>query len=277
MNGLVLEGGARRCMFGAGVVDCLIDNFITFDYVAGVSAGAQIALDFLANQKGRSKSVIMPHNDSSTGFIGRYASDIEKIAYEYPYKQFPFDFKSFFESKTVCEIVATDCKTGEAVYFSEKQNEGLLLKELCASCSLPLIYPVVKIGDSEFVDGSIADSIPFERAFEQGCDKLIVVLAKPITEAATDYGKVKFFVQKKYGIDYPVLTERLLDRYKRYNDQCERLYDYEKQGRVIIIRPHRTYVKSFERSCENLETAYSAGYNQAKSSMTEIIDFLSVN
>lgn len=278
MNGLILEGGARRCMFTAGVVDCFMDNFINFDYVAGVSAGAQIAVNYLSGQRGRSKSVIMPNNDNSSGFIkSKLSFDLNKMAYEYPYKQFPFDFKSFFNSNAICEIVATECNSGKAEYFRETGDEYLLLKKLCASCSLPLVYPMVKIGNGEYLDGSITDSIPFDRAFSVGCDKLIVVLAKPIEESATDYGKIKFIVQKKFGTDYPILVETLINRFGSYQEQCKKLYEYEKAGKIFIIRPSRTYVKTFELSKENLENAYTAGYNVAQKDMSEILDFLAVN
>ena len=39
-TGLVLEGGAMRGMFTAGVLDTFLDNDIKMDSVVGVSAGA---------------------------------------------------------------------------------------------------------------------------------------------------------------------------------------------------------------------------------------------
>ena len=39
-TGLVLEGGAMRGMFTAGVLDVLMENGITVDGAIGVSAGA---------------------------------------------------------------------------------------------------------------------------------------------------------------------------------------------------------------------------------------------
>ena len=59
MTGLIIEGGARRGIFTAGITDCLLENKIHFDYVAGVSAGAEVALDFTAKQEGRSRRVII--------------------------------------------------------------------------------------------------------------------------------------------------------------------------------------------------------------------------
>ena len=70
MTGLIIEGGARRGIFTAGITDCLLENKIHFDYVAGVSAGAEVALDFTAKQEGRSRSVIMPHRTGDFSVLG---------------------------------------------------------------------------------------------------------------------------------------------------------------------------------------------------------------
>lgn len=278
MNGLVLEGGARRCIFTAGVTDCFISNFIEFDYVAGVSAGAQVALDYAAGQNGRSKAVIMPYDTENRGrksiVKDKLACDLDKIIYEFPYKKIPFAFKAYFDSDMICEMVATNCNTGKPEYFREKSDERLLLDKLCASCSVPIVCPMVKIGGSEYLDGSISDAIPFKRAFDCGCDRVVAVLAKPVGESATDYGKYRFIVEKKYGKDYPELTEILLDRILRYQKQCDEMYEYEKAGKLKIIRPSVTYVKSYETNRENLEKAYDCGYKTAMAKMPEIKEFL---
>ncbi len=278
MNGLVLEGGARRCIFTAGAVDCFMDNHIKFDYIAGVSAGAQIALNLISNQRGRSKDVILPHNDGGHGIIqALYSSDLNKMTYEYPYDQFPFDFDAFFSSDIECEIVATSCKTGKAEYFSEKSDEKMLLDMLCASCTLPILYQSVDIGDDSYIDGSIADAIPFERALSKGCDKVLVILAKPENESATNYSKFKFAINKIYGAQYPNLVDSLLNRLDVYNAECERLYQAEKDGKVMIIRPDKTYVKSFERNTDSLESTYEIGYSSAKAQLENIKEFLGLS
>ena len=51
--GLVLEGGALRGIFTAGVLDFLLEQNIYFQYVVGVSAGSGNAVNFVARQIGR--------------------------------------------------------------------------------------------------------------------------------------------------------------------------------------------------------------------------------
>ena len=50
---LVLEGGAMRGIYTTGVVDCLMDNKISFDAIVGVSAGALFGCNFKSLQRGR--------------------------------------------------------------------------------------------------------------------------------------------------------------------------------------------------------------------------------
>ena len=53
-TGLVLEGGAMRGMFTAGVLDIFNDNDIKVDGVIGVSAGTIHGVNFVSGQRGRS-------------------------------------------------------------------------------------------------------------------------------------------------------------------------------------------------------------------------------
>lgn len=276
MQGLVIEGGGRRGIFAAGVLDCLAQNNISFEYIAGVSSGAQAALDFAAGQSERTKTVIIPPDDGWTG-IGlkkMLAGDLNKIIYEYPYTRFPFDFDAFFSSKSEIEIVATDCATGEPGYFSERHNEKRLLDILLASCSLPVIYKQVTIDGREYIDGSIADAIPFARAMQKGCDRVLVILSKPVTEPATNYGRYKRTIRRLYGKDYPVLTERLFDRLGRYEAQCRELDALVRDGKAFVLRPPETLVGSFEMNKEKLEQAYQRSYSIAESRLDDIRAFL---
>ena len=50
---LVLQGGAVRGAFTAGVLDIFMENDLYFQYVVGVSAGALISLSYLSKQIGR--------------------------------------------------------------------------------------------------------------------------------------------------------------------------------------------------------------------------------
>ena len=57
-TGLVLEGGAMRGIFSAGVLDYMLKKDIYYDYVIGVSAGAGNAVNYVSRQEGRTKKII---------------------------------------------------------------------------------------------------------------------------------------------------------------------------------------------------------------------------
>ena len=249
MKGLIIEGGGRRGIFAAGVLDRLAQNNIS------ISSGAQAALNFVAGQSERTKQIIIPQKEGFTG-VGlkkMFGGDLKKMVYEYPYGRLPFDFKAFFESDIITEIVATDCATGLPEYFREKSDETRLMDILRASCSLPVLYSKVKIDGKEYLDGSIADALPYERAFSQGCDKLLVVMSKPVTEQATDYNRYRRTMQMVYK-NYPNLTKRLLDRLERYNAQAA--------------------VGTFEMNRDKLEKGYQYAYDYAGKQIEAIKEFL---
>ena len=52
-TGLVDVGGGMRDIYGAGVLDCCLDQGIRFDCCIGVSAGSANVTSFLAGQRGR--------------------------------------------------------------------------------------------------------------------------------------------------------------------------------------------------------------------------------
>ena len=52
-TGLVLEGGAMRGMYTAGVLDVFMEHGVHFDGIIGVSAGAIFGVNYLSGQRGR--------------------------------------------------------------------------------------------------------------------------------------------------------------------------------------------------------------------------------
>ncbi len=275
--GLVLEGGARRGIYTAGVLDYFMDEGLTFPYVIGASAGAQAALDFLSGQRGRSRDVMIIPQDKfpfSTTIRSKLAAYMRRITYVYPYKQFPYDFNAYFNNKTKFEIVLTDAETARPVYVTEKQNEKRLLDILAASCSLPILFPMGSVDGKPYLDGSIADALPFERAFAQGCDKVIVVMTKAPVELCTDYSKLKILISRVYEEQYPVLYASLLDRVERYKQERELMWEYMRLGKILVMQPGEVLVKGFETNTDKLVYGYEYGYQAAKSRISEIRAFI---
>lgn len=287
-TGLILEGGAARGIFTAGVLDRLMENGIYFPYVIGVSAGGGNAMSYVSRQKGRMARMIrVPRNESYYGFRqflnSKRIINLDKMAFEYPYKQFPFDFDTYFNSGIETEYVCTCMETGKAEYFSEDNDCERLLKIIKASCSVPMLCEPVELDDvmsdadggvKHYLDGSIADSIPIEHALEMGCDKLIVVLTKPGRDTRpTDYTKFRKIIHTMYK-QYPAFEEACMTRVERYEKTVELMEELEEQGRLMIIRPTLPPISKFEKDADKINESYRDGYTQADNRIAELTQFM---
>ena len=144
-TGLVLEGGAMRGIFSAGVLDYMLKKDIYYDYVIGVSAGAGNAVNYVSRQEGRTKKIITHENAESYYGVGQLFENkkilnLEMLVAEYALKDIPYDFDTFFASKTECESVVVNCETGKAEYKGNFKTKDEFLKCQMASCSYPLAF-----------------------------------------------------------------------------------------------------------------------------------------
>lgn len=278
-TGLILEGGAVRGIFTAGVLDTLMESGIYFPYVIGVSAGGGNAMSYVSQQKGRTCRMInVPRNESYYGFRQFIASkriiNLDKMAFEYPYKQFPFDFDTYFNSGILTEYACTCMETGEAEYFSEESDPSRLLTIAKATCSVPMLCDPVEINGKHYLDGSIADSIPIERALGMGCDKLVIILTKPDSNTApTNYSKFRTVIHAMYK-QYPKFEEACLSRVERYWKTVELMEDLEEQGRIMTYRPTLPAISKFEKHSDKIMESYRDGCEQADERMSELISFM---
>jgi predicted patatin/cPLA2 family phospholipase len=278
-TGLILEGGAIRGIFTAGVLDYLIDHDVYFPYVAGVSVGVSNASGFISRQSGRSKKILMHENTRSfyglpnilrTGKV----LDLDECIFKYAYENFPYDFETFHKSESIWEAVVANCETGKAEYVSDFQSDDEALQFCKASCSLPFICKPVNIRGKKFLDGSLADSIPFQRALDCGCDKIVLILTKADLHEATDYKKLRFLVDFFYRRKYPHLADTILGRKDQYLRQMEEIEKMEKEGRAMIIRPDETTVAHFENNKEKLEKCYQDAYKLMERRFGELKAFM---
>lgn len=277
-TGLILEGGAVRGIFTAGVLDRLMENEIYFPYVIGVSAGGGNAMSYVSRQKGRTADLInVPEQDSYYGLKQFFKSgkvlDLDKMSFEYPYKQFPFNFDTYFNSGIETEYVCTCCETGKAEYFGSFSDEKSLLTVAKATCSVPMLCQPVEIDGLHYLDGSIADSIPIEHALECGCDKIVIVLTKPDTNTApTDYRKFRAFINSMYK-QYPAFVEACMTRVERYEKTIRLMDNLQAEGRAFIFRPTLPAISKFERDGDKINASYNDGYTQADSRIEELMNW----
>lgn len=264
---LILEGGGMRGIFTIGVLDNFMDRGIRFPYIIGVSAGACNALSYMSNQRGRAKfsNIDMMEKYNYIG-IGKLLTkgnimDFDLLFHKLPEEIYPYDYDALARSTGRLEVVTTNCLTGHANYFEEKNDPKRVIDIVKASSSLPFVCPIAYVDGVPMVDGGVADSLPVKRAIEQGFDKPVIVLTrnkgyrKPVKGT-----RVPFFMYRKY----PKLKEAIRSRNSIYNSQIEMIERMEEEGRAIVIRPQRPIeVDRMERNTDKLQALYQEGYDCA--------------
>lgn len=275
----VLEGGATRGVYTAGVLDYFMKKNLKVTDIIGVSAGACNAVDYISDQIGRSKDclIITEKKNRFYGFDklvkkGNFL-DMDLMFDEFANKVFPFDYDEFLASPTKCEIVVTNCMKGKADYLVAKGKEDIM--RMCrASSSVPILAPMVSIDNIPYLDGGIADSVPIKRAMEYGNEKIVVILTrnqgyrKKIPSKAT----LKMCRHKYYK--FPNLIKAIENRYIMYNETMDYINQLERLGKIYVMRPTIPVVSRFERRVEKLMEFYQHGYNDGKNEYKQIIEYL---
>ena len=267
-SGLVLEGGGMRGVFTCGVLDNFMDRGIRFPYTIGVSAGACNGLSYMSGQRGRAKysniDLLEKYN-----YIGlrhllkkRNILDFDLLFTEFPEHILPYDYDAYFSSPERFVMVTTNCLTGEANYFEEKQDKNRVIDIVRASSSLPIVCPIAYVDGIPMLDGGIVDSIPLQHAIDEGYKNNVVVLTRNrgYRKESKDI-KIPSFVYRKY----PKIREALSHRCAVYNAQLEMVERMEDEGKIVVIRPQKpVVVDRIERDIQKLTDFYQEGYECAK-------------
>lgn len=276
--GLVLEGGAQRGIYTAGVLDVFMENGIHFDGVIGVSAGAIHGCSFVSGQHGR-----------SIGYTLKYSSDKRYMSYyslittgnmvgeqfcyhELPEKLFPFDHQAFEKSVTKFYVTCSNLETGKAeyIYCDELRTKMPYLR---ASSSLPFVSQISKINGKLYLDGGICDSIPVRAFQKMGYDKCVVVQTRN-----AGYQKKKNKLTWLAYIMYrrfPKFIEAIKNRHIMYNNELADIEQMQKEGKIFVIRPSRyEKIRHTEKNPEVLEKVYNMGREDALAALPEMTKFL---
>lgn len=273
-TGLVLEGGGMRGVYTAGVHEYLLEQEIYYPYVIGVSAGASNSCNYVARQKGRGKRVNLKYLDDwrymglrSLIFKGSYFG-LDFLFGDIPERIDPFDYDSFYSTPGTFKIGATNCLTGKTDYFEKHETKSLL--HIKASCSLPLLSPVVMIEGRPYLDGGIGSPIPVQKALDDGCEHVVVVLTQPEGYRKEPLSaRARFLYRAAYG-KYPELVNTLEARHQNYNDSLELVAELERCGKATVIRPDGTLKLSrFEKNIAVLSELFEHGRRDAALKLTQ--------
>lgn len=278
---LILEGGASRTYFSCGVMDRLLELKIYFDYVIGVSAGISFGVSYSSRQHKRNYRIMTEYQHKKEYAGAKHLFNKSNKSYynlqyvfdEIPNHLLPFDYETFDNREGNCIAVVTNIVTGKAEYIEIPKDRKFTA--LRASCALPLLFKPIEINGNFYMDGGISDSVPFEKAFADGCDKALVLLTRPRgyvkgKEKATPLVKAAY---KKY----PELLKSFLNRPENYNNSMKRLAELEKDGKAFVIAPKNDLgVGRTERAPEKLKRIYEEGYGECREVEARLKEFLEI-
>lgn len=269
--GVLDVGGGLRGSFGAGVLDCCMDHKIVFPYGIGVSAGAANITSYMANQRGRNlvfytkfferKEYMSVQNLVQTGaYIGLdyIYSTLSDQSGEYP-----LDWKYIEDHSRKMTVVATNALTGNPHYFHETDMGQDHYDPIKGSCCVPVLDPPYVIEGIPYFDGGLSDPIPVLKAFEEGCDKVVVILTRP-----RDFKRVSkkdTLIVDALKHTYPMASVAMDYRAKKYNLCLDLCTELEKQGKVFICAPDSIgNMKTLTKDKKSIEDLYLKGYAEGE-------------
>lgn len=279
-QGLVLEGGGLRGIFTSGIIDEMMsEGLVDIDGIVGVSAGACFGVNMKSNQPGRA----LRYNLQMCGnpeyiSVRSYLKTGNYINAEFCYHVVPtqidvFDGEAFARNPMEFHLVCTDCATGQPVYHQIDHVDYEVLEWIRASASLPLVCQPVPLHGMMLADGGMSDSIPLQYFQQQGYERNIVILTRPL-----DYRKkplsyswfVKMALRK-----YPAIFESMKHRHEMYNAQMDYVISEARKGNTLIIAPEEPLpIGRVEMKPEKLRLMHRLGREACQRQLGEIREFL---
>ena len=274
---LVLEGGAHRGIYTAGVLDALQKENIEVDAIIGVSMGSLVALNYISNQPGRALRYNLKYcGDRNYIGIKTLLKTGDIVNKEFAYYQLTleldkFDYEAFNRSKIQLYCTLTNLETGKAEYILIK-DAFQDTEYVRAGASMPGVSKIVEIDGKKYLDGGISDSIPVLKAIEMGYDRIIVVLTRP---GGYRKKKSKMRVLSAIYRNYPLFVKAIQKRNDNYNQTLDKISELEKQNRIFVIRPSRRIpIKRVEHNAKIVQAQYDLGVEDFQNKKQDLYCYL---
>ena len=278
-TGLVLEGGAMRGLFSAGVIDVLMEHGINFDGIVGVSAGAAFGCNMKSRQAGRAIRYNTKFaNDWRYCSLRSLITTGDIFGGEFCYHYLPkhldiFDNEAFNQNPMEFFAVCTDVETGEPIYKRLMKADDGCYEWIRASASMPLASKIVNINGRKVLDGGISDSIPLKFMQQQGYEKNIVVTTQP---AGYVKEKNSFLPLMRLQLRrYPRFLDAVANRHEMYNAQLEYVAEQERQGKTLVLRPESALtIGHITHDADKMWETYNIGRALAEKRLEEIKEYV---
>lgn len=278
--GVIDVGGGLRGIYAVGVLDYCLEHGIQFDIGIGVSAGSANLASYSAGQKGRNFQFYTEYAFRKKYMsLGNFISKRSYVDLDYVYSTLsnkngenPLNYPALRDNPMDFYVVATDAATGQAKYFDKGDIHQDNYDIFKASSAIPFVCKPYSVNGTEYFDGALSDAVPVKKAFELGCDRVVLILTKPesVVRNPKKDEKIASLIRKKY----PAAAEKLCLRAKQYNDSVALAQEYSKQGKVLIISPDDTCgVDTLKKDKDSLTKLYEKGYADGQ----KISEFLLIN
>ena len=278
-TGLVLEGGAMRGLFTAGIIDVLMENNIKFNGAIGVSAGAAFGCNYKSGQIGRvirySKRFA---NNKKYASLWSLLTTGDYFGAEYAYHFIPnkldiVDFETFHNNPMEFWAVATNVGSGKAVYRQLNTLDYEELEFVRASASMPLVSNIVKLNGQRLLDGGVADSIPLAFFQKQGYQRNVVVLTQP-----KGYRKQPNKLMPLMHLQlhrHPKMLKALAERHIMYNKEVDLVLQEERKGNVFVLQPQiKLTIGHTSHNPKKMQETYEHGRKVATEELEKLKQFL---
>lgn len=266
--GIVDVGGGYRGVYAAGVLDYCLDHGIQFDLGIGVSAGSANLITFAANQRSRTFRFYTEYGlRKEYAGLKNFFTKRTFLDLDYVYGTLsnsdgedPLDYLAVMKSNMDLLFVASEAESGNATYFTKahlKQDDYAPLK---ASCAIPFICHPYPVDDTLYLDGALADPVPIQKAFDEGCDKVVLLLTRP--EDYRRSSKQDRLLARMIRGPFPIAADKLCQRAEHYNNDIQYAKQLAQLGKLLIVAPDDTCgVSTLSRNKENLLRLYDKGYH----------------
>jgi len=266
-------------MYTAGVLDVMMEKGLQhkIDIVVGTSAGALTGLNLVSEQPKRARRMNL-----------KYAHDLRYVSLKswietgnivnsdfvyraIPTKLDPVDEYAFEESPTLFYVCVTNLRTAKAEYklITDTIEQADLIR---ASASLPIVSQPVEWEGERYLDGGLADNIPYALLEEKHCDRMIAVLTHPYGYVKRD--AITALCERAYP-DCEAFLDLVRHRNKDYMRSLHRLNYMESEGQMFVFRPSiDLHVRKLEKSRIKMEALYLLGRKDAKRRWAELEAYL---
>lgn len=263
---LVIEGGALRSVFSAGLLDGFLEQgFDPFDMYIGVSAGASNLAFYINYMQGKGfelyiKSILNHQFIRPMRFIaGGHWIDLDWLFEELIDTE--LKARLLNQAEPHFHVGMTSVDSGESIYHRGFNHQ--LIDALKASMSLPLLYRDFPDYKGEpMTDGGIANGIPVDEAIRLGATRIMVVRSRTQNHVKTDTLMHRFIRYKLRK--YPQLHKTLERRISIHENIKALIANPPKGIRIVDICPPGSFNQGrFSRDRKKLEQGYRLGVEES--------------